>query len=78
VQVAQRRPRLETGLLDQAGPAVGVDLQGLRLPSGPVQREHQVAAEVLAEGVRPHQALQLGHLVPVPAERQQGSGPDGT
>ena len=66
---------LDPELVDQdlAGRPVGG--QGVGLAARPVQGEHQLAVEVLAQRVQPDQRLQLGHQLVVAAEGQLGLDP---
>ena len=41
LQLLQRRARLDSKLVHQSPSPIGVDVQGLRLPTGAVQRQHQ-------------------------------------
>lgn len=60
MRLAHRGTRLDPQLLDQAGPQVAVDGQGLRLATGAVQHEHQQPVEGLPQGVLRDEGGQLG------------------
>ena len=55
----QARPRFEAQLFDEVAPRLPVRLQRLRLAAGPVEREHQLAAQPLAERVLGDESLEL-------------------
>jgi hypothetical protein len=67
VKLAQLGSRLDPDLLheDLSRPPVGGERVGL--PTGPVEREHEVPVEALAERVLGHEALELPRHLPVPA-----------
>jgi hypothetical protein len=52
-----------------------VCVQGLGLSAGPVEREHQLSAKALAQGVVSDQCFELGDEVAVKAERKIGFDP---
>ena len=58
-EVAQRRARLDAQLVGQRAPRVLICRQRLRLPAGPVQRPHQLAAQPLAQRVGANERLEL-------------------
>ena len=66
----QRRRRLDPEALDQRVPRRAVRLERLGLPAGAVQREHQLAAEALAQRVLGDEGLELGDERRMPAERE--------
>jgi hypothetical protein len=68
----QLRPRLETKSVDELTPGVGVDLEGVRLATRPVERGHQLGAESLAERSGAHQLPQLAYQFAVAAGAQVG------
>ena len=74
-QPLQADAGLDPELVDQdlAGRPVGG--QGVGLAARAVQGQHQLAVEVLAQGVQPDQRLQLGHQLVVAAEGQLGLDP---
>jgi hypothetical protein len=74
VELTQVGPRLDPDLLheDGAGPPVGRECVGLA--PGPVEREHELAVEALAERVRGDETLELARELPVPALVQLGVG----
>lgn len=61
MQLAQLRPRLDAHLLDEHASRHGVDLEHLGLPAAAVQREHELAGELLAQRVVIDELLQLAH-----------------
>jgi hypothetical protein len=50
-EVAQRRARFDAELIDQRAPDPPVDLQGVGLPAGPVQGEHQMPVQAFPKGM---------------------------
>jgi hypothetical protein len=50
-------------------------MQRLALPSRAIEREHQLPAETLAEGMLGDQHFELADQVPVAAEREISLGP---
>jgi len=72
---AQALARLETQLLGQHAPRLFVHAQRVRLSSGAIEREHQLAAQALPERVLRNETLQLGRDCIVAAERQIGVDP---
>ena len=71
MQRAQLRAGLDAQLLDEDATGVGERGQRLRLPPGPVQRQHQLPAEPLPERVRADQLRQLPGRLGRPAELEQ-------
>ena len=61
---------LEAELVEQESPAAPVDLERLGLPTGAVQRQHQLAAQPLTERVLLDERFELRDRLLVPAERQ--------
>ena len=53
--------RLEPELLVQQPPARAVDLKRVRLAAAPVQREHELASQPLAQRMSRHERLELGN-----------------
>ena len=51
LELLQARARVKPELLRQRAPELLVDLERLGLPTGPVQREHQLSARTFAEWV---------------------------
>jgi len=70
LELLELRARLDRQLLGQQRPPGTVGFQRLGLAAGPVEREHQLPAEPLAQGMLGHQVLQLRAQGSVPAERQ--------
>ena len=74
LEVAQGRAGVDAELAGQAVTDVGVGAQGLGLPAGPVQRQHQQLPQPLAQRVRPAPGLQLGGELTVAAQHQVRAG----
>ena len=74
-ELLQRWAGLDAELLDEHLPAVPVCLQRLGLPAGAIEREHQLAAQALAQRVLEDQSLELAHEVEVPTESEIGIDP---
>ena len=74
-ELLQRWAGLDAELLDEHLSAVPVCLQRLGLPAGSIEREHQLAAQALAQRVLEEQSLQLAHEVEVPTESEIGVDP---
>ena len=72
LQPPQLRPRLEADLLVEHPPRRGVGLERLGLPPRPVQRDHELRVEALAQRVAPHERPQLRHQRVVAPEREVG------
>jgi hypothetical protein len=64
----ERRPGLERELVGKETAALLVHVQRVGLPARAVEREHQLAAQALAERIRRHQLLQLRYDLGVSAE----------
>ena len=60
-ELLQGAPGLESELVEELAPSVPVGLQRVGLPAGSVQREHQLAAQALAQRMLAHQRLELAH-----------------
>jgi len=71
----QRLTRLDPQLVHEHAPRPLVCVQGLRLPAGPVEREHQLSAKALAQGIVSDQRFELGDEVVVATERKVGLDP---
>ena len=71
----ERRGRVDAELLDQGAPRLLVGLERLGLPARPVQREHQLTAQPLAQRVLRDETLELAHELRVAAEREVGLDP---
>ena len=56
---AERCARLEAELADEESPSLLIDVESLRLSSAAVEREHQLAAQLLAQRVPGDERLQL-------------------
>ena len=70
LQVAQLRGGLDTELFSQETAEVGESLQGFRLPAQPVERNHQLPAQALSQGILLDQVPEpIQHLC-LPAECQ--------
>jgi hypothetical protein len=57
----QRRPRLEAELLHEPTPARLIGREGVGLPAGAEETEHQLADQPLPERVRADEPLELAH-----------------
>ena len=75
LQLLQLRARLGPELLDECPASRGVRVQRVGLPTRPVQREHEVPAQPLAERVLGDQRLELCDELAVPPEREIGVDP---
>ena len=69
-QLAQRRARLESELVDELRAESLVGLEGVGLPTRPVQSDDQLGPEALPEGMQPDERLQLTHHFAMPPQRQ--------
>ena len=72
LQLAQRGARADAELLVEQVPQPLVGREGLLLPTGAVQRQHQLPVHGLLERKLPGQGLQLGHQPGGLAQRQPG------
>ena len=61
LELAQLPPGLEAQLVDERAPRGAEALQRLRLAARPVEREHLLRAQALAQRVLAHQPFELGH-----------------
>ena len=68
----QLGPRLEAELVREPPAALAIGLERIRLPSGAVEREHQLPPHALARGVLVDQRFELGHQRRVTAQGQLG------
>ena len=59
LQLGQLGPGLEAESVDELAPGRPEDLQRVGLPARPVEGEHELAGESLAERMRGHQRLEL-------------------
>jgi hypothetical protein len=66
----QRQGRVEAELVGEADPHIVVDLEGVGLPAGAVQGEHQLADQPLPERVGRHQLGEVADHLVVAAEPQ--------
>jgi hypothetical protein len=69
---AQAGSGLDPKLLGQHRARIPVCLERVRLPSGSIQRNHQLASQPLAEGMRPDQLLDFGNHFGISPECQIG------
>ena len=72
LELPERRPGLEPELLVELSSRLLVGLERLRLPSGAVERQHQLPAQALVEGVLLDEELELGDEVGVAPELELG------
>ncbi len=75
MQAGEGRARIDAQLVRENGPGLGKLGQRVALPVGPVQRQHQLLPEPLAQRMLGHQRGQLGDHGRVPAEREIGGDP---
>jgi hypothetical protein len=75
LEVAQLRARLEPELLGESGTRLAVYLERVRLPPGSVEREHQLRAQALAEGVLRDERPQLRNEVAILPSTEIGVEP---
>ena len=75
LEFLQRRARFDAELPDEQPAAVPVARERVRLPAAPVEREHQLPPQPLAEGLRLDEGLEIGDEPLVPAELEVGVGP---
>ena len=75
VERLQLRPGLDPELLDERPPRIVVGGERLGLAAAPVEREHQVRAQPLAQRVRADERLDLGHELGVRAQLEVGGDP---
>ena len=61
LQFPQLRPGLEAELIVEELSTVSVRLEGLRLATGAVEREHEEPAQPLTKGVLADKRFELGH-----------------
>ena len=72
LHVAQRSARFDAELLDQRLAGCVEGGERVRLPTRSVERQHQLAAQALTEGMRGDESLDLGGELAVPPEREVG------
>jgi hypothetical protein len=75
LQLTQLFTRLDPQLVDEQRARFRVNRQRLALPPGPVERQHQLSTEPLAERIRIHQRLQLAHHRGLASEREVSVDP---
>ena len=75
LEALQRLTRLQAELLHQLRSRQPVGLERLRLAIGPVEREHQLAAQPLPQRVLADEPLELAHQVGVAAVLEVGFDP---
>ena len=75
LELAQAWPRLDPELVDEPCPRGLEGGERLRLAARPVEREHQLAAQPLAQRVLRDERLELGDELGVPTEREVGLDP---
>ena len=68
----QLGPRLEAELVREPPAALAIGLERIGLPSGAIEREHQLPPEAFARGVLFDQRFELGHQRRVTAQGQLG------
>ena len=72
LELLQRGRGLEAERLDERGAPRPEPLQGVRLPPGAIQGDHQLAAQSLVERIVEHELLELGHELRAAAELELG------
>jgi hypothetical protein len=73
LELPQLRPRLDPQFVDQELPSPAHRLEGVRLAARPVQGDHQLPAQPLAQGVLGHERLQLAdQVLAAPAGQPRG------
>ena len=75
LELPQRRAGLQAELGSQPRRGTAVRVERLRLPAAAVEREHQLAEQVLAVGMGRDERLELADYLPVAAERELGLDP---
>ena len=70
LELLELRAGLDAELLDEQLPRRSARSECVRLPPRAIERERMLGAEALAVGLGGDQALELGHELVVPAERQ--------
>ncbi len=76
LQLLERRARLDPELVDEGPARILVGVQGLRLPTRPVQRGHQTPPQALAERVLGDERLELSDQLVVAPECEVGVDPE--
>ena len=76
LQLLERRARIDPELVDEGPARILVGVQGLRLPTRPVQRRHQIPPQALAERVLGDECLELSDQLVVAPEREVGVDPE--
>ena len=72
MQPAQLRSRLDPDLLDQRRAGLAIGLEGLRLPTRSVEREHPLGMQVLTQRIRGDERVELADHLGVPPGREVG------
>ena len=75
LELPQVRRRLDPELVYEQAPSLTVGREGLRLAAGAVEREHELAAEALAERVVGDERLEVTDDVRMAAQRELGLDP---
>ena len=75
LELTQLRPGFETELVPERLPHFPVHLERLGLATGLVEREHQLAAQSLAERMLGHELLELADQLGAPAGSEVGVDP---
>ena len=68
LELPQRQAGFDPELVDKQASGLRVGLKRLRLAPGPVERAHQLAAQLLAERMLGDESLELSDEIAVPAE----------
>ena len=72
LELLQRGGGFESERLDERGAPCPEPLEGVRLPPGAIQGDHQLAAQSVVERVVEHELLELGHELRAAAELELG------
>ena len=72
IELLERAARLDPELVDEQPPAFVEGLQRVRLPAGPVERQHQLGPESLTQRVRTEERLEHRDDLVVPLELELG------
>ena len=76
LKLPQLRTRVDADLVRELAVRVVIGVEGLRLPAGSVQREHEQTRQPLAGGMLGDQPPQVGDELRVPARGERGLHPD--
>ena len=74
MQLLQQRARIDAEAFDQLVTADPIQGQRIRLTAGAIEREHQLAAQPLAERMVADERFEIGNQPGVAADRELGFG----